>query len=617
MKMAERSDTYVSEEIFLVWLLLMATMLITYLIQRFRFTSLPPSSCSLILGVLVGGISRLMGLSQPLRFSPAAFFYALLPPIVFAAGFTLKKKDFFKNIGAILTYAILGTFISALVFGLATYVLVLIHLVSPSHLAGAPFIECLLYGSAISSIDPVATLAVLTEVEVPPLLYNLVFGESVLNDAVAIVLALTQFYDQPLTWSSLPAILIRFVVLGAGSLAIGVGVALACAFVLKRFQLADRSRGGDLDGTLYEIALVVMGSYLAYLLGEVAGMSGIVSLFFSGICHAHYTHYNVTPEAQVTLRRFFETAAFLCETFIFAYLGLQVATVQHKFDFGLLVSGVPLAVASRACNIFPCSKLINATRRYKLPRNLQLMLWAVGLRGAVAYGLVINMPRADAPAETGVPAIETAALFIVVVTTLGLGSATGPLLRRFDLEGKDDAALYGMAWAEEGLSEGLAGAGGGPLRVEVQEGSALHDKFKEIDEAILKPLFGGRAGNSSTPDPASYLSLGFGQGSQQLGGVLAPHSRPPSAGYGGPPPDEGSQPGLAQAGGTPPRTGSGGPRSDAVQIQMEQPRPGLLAAVLPVQRQEGQEGQQLQGRGLPTEAVPRQSSGGLPFGDAS
>ncbi len=66
---------------------------------------------------------------------------------------------------------------------------------------------------------------------------------------------------------------------------------------------------------------------------------------------------------------------------------------------------------------------------------------------------VINLPRSDQPGETGIPAIETAALLIVVVTTLGLGSATGPLLRYWDLEGKDDAALYGLSWA--GLRWGL------------------------------------------------------------------------------------------------------------------------------------------------------------------
>lgn len=75
-----------------MWLLLMSTVLLSYCIQRYRFTSLPPSSCALLLGVVAGGASRALGLAKPLRFSPGAFFYGLLPPIVFAAGFTLKKK---------------------------------------------------------------------------------------------------------------------------------------------------------------------------------------------------------------------------------------------------------------------------------------------------------------------------------------------------------------------------------------------------------------------------------------------------------------------------------------------------------------------------------------------
>ena len=60
---------------------------------------------------------------------------------------------------------------------------------------------------------------------------------------------------------------------------------------------------------------------------------------------------------------------------------------QHAFDFGLFFSGIPLAVLSRAANITLCSRLINTWRAHKLPLALQRMLLAVGLRGAVAYGL--------------------------------------------------------------------------------------------------------------------------------------------------------------------------------------------------------------------------------------
>ena len=113
------------EDLLLIWALLTATVIITYLIQRFRVTWLPPSAAALVLGALCGigikiagarasgksdaasdgsfqddspacdpangCVAGPMGLAKPFRFSPSAFFYGLLPPIVFAAGFNLKK----------------------------------------------------------------------------------------------------------------------------------------------------------------------------------------------------------------------------------------------------------------------------------------------------------------------------------------------------------------------------------------------------------------------------------------------------------------------------------------------------------------------------------------------
>lgn len=117
------------------------------------------------------------------------------------------------------------------------------------------------------------------------------------------------------------------------------------------------------------------------------------------------------------------------------------------------------------------------------------MLWAVGLRGAVAYGLIVNMPRTDKPGEVGIPSIETAALLIVVTSTLVLGSATGPLLRYLDLEGSTDDEIYASGWAEEGAP------GQPPPPPGLLARSAFHERFKELDETMLKPLFGGRLGD--------------------------------------------------------------------------------------------------------------------------
>ena len=79
-------------------------------------------------------------------------------------------------------------------------------------------------------------------------------------------------------------------------------------------------------------------------------LSGIVALFFAGIAHAHYSYYSVAPDAQITLRRFFQFAAFLSETFVFAYLGLQVA------EFGSMT----WCATNCSCH-FCCSCYMHAT----------------------------------------------------------------------------------------------------------------------------------------------------------------------------------------------------------------------------------------------------------------
>ena len=68
-----------------MWALLIVTVVSAYIIKRQRFKWLPPSSCAMLLGIVAGIASRIVGLEKPLRFSPGAFFYALLPPIVFQA----------------------------------------------------------------------------------------------------------------------------------------------------------------------------------------------------------------------------------------------------------------------------------------------------------------------------------------------------------------------------------------------------------------------------------------------------------------------------------------------------------------------------------------------------
>jgi len=95
----------------------------------------------------------------------------------------LKKGNFFQNFGSILVFAIFGTAISAFVMGSGVFLLGQTTLIHPLD-AKTSFA----FGSLVSAVDPVATLAIFNALDIDPILYMLVFGESILNDAVAIVL---------------------------------------------------------------------------------------------------------------------------------------------------------------------------------------------------------------------------------------------------------------------------------------------------------------------------------------------------------------------------------------------------------------------------------------------
>ena len=97
-------------------------------------------------------------------FDPEIFFYALLPPIIFFAGYDMKKRFFFRNLGAILAFAFLGTAVSCVVFGTIMYAFV--SMFSSATYGTFQFPECLLFGSLISATDPVTVLAIFNDLNV-------------------------------------------------------------------------------------------------------------------------------------------------------------------------------------------------------------------------------------------------------------------------------------------------------------------------------------------------------------------------------------------------------------------------------------------------------------------
>jgi sodium/hydrogen exchanger-like protein 6/7 len=113
----------------------------------------------------------------PTTISYIAFFLRLL----FYA--LTQQKNFFANIGSICLFAMIGTLICGVGIGVLLWMFCSQGWVNGS----TDFIECMMFGALLSATDPVATLALFQELNVDPQLYSLVFGESIINDAVSIV----------------------------------------------------------------------------------------------------------------------------------------------------------------------------------------------------------------------------------------------------------------------------------------------------------------------------------------------------------------------------------------------------------------------------------------------
>ncbi|XP_043113169.1 sodium/hydrogen exchanger 6a [Puntigrus tetrazona] len=327
---------------------------------------------------------------RKVTFDPEVFFNILLPPIIFHAGYSLKRRHFFRNLGSILAYAFVGTVVSCFIIGLFMYGCVML-MKQIGQLGGDFFFtDCLFFGAIVSATDPVTVLAIFNELQVDADLYALLFGESVLNDAVAVVLSSSIVAYQPEgdnthTFEVMAMLKSFGIFLGvfSGSFALGVATGIVTALVTKFTKLRDLP--------LLETALFFLMSWSTFLLAEACGFTGVVAVLFCGMTQAHYTFNNLSPESQDRTKQLFELLNFLAENFIFSYMGLTLFTFHNHVFNPIFIVGAFLAVfLGRAANIYPLSFLLNLGRRNKISPNFQHMMMFAGLRGAMTFALSIR-----------------------------------------------------------------------------------------------------------------------------------------------------------------------------------------------------------------------------------
>ncbi|TRY54616.1 hypothetical protein DNTS_001602 [Danionella cerebrum] len=311
------------------------------------------------------------------------------------------------------------------------------------------YTDCLFFGAIISATDPVTVLAIFNELHADGDLYALLFGESVMNDAVSIVLsssivayqpsgANTHTFDASAFFKSVGV----FIGIFSGSFAMGAvtGVVTALISFCLFLEPLELTHPEDLSDSppcltvrmftklhcfpLLETALFFLMSWSTFLLAEACGFTGVVAVLFCGVTQAHYTYNNLSEESTKRTKQLFEVLHFLAENFIFSYMGLALFTFQNHAFSPIFIVGAFIAIfIGRALNIYPLSFLINLGRRHKISGNFQHMMMFAGLRGAMAFALAIR--------DTATYARQmmfTTTLLIVFFTVWVFGGGTTPML---------------------------------------------------------------------------------------------------------------------------------------------------------------------------------------------
>ncbi|KAH7666837.1 Cation/H+ exchanger CPA1 family protein [Dioscorea alata] len=486
--------------------LLCACIVIGHLLEENRWMN--ESITALIIGICSGVVILLTSKwrsSHILVFSEDLFFIYLLPPIIFNAGFQVKKKQFFRNFMTIMLFGAVGTLISFFIISIGA-----IGFFKKMDI-GLDVNDYLAIGAIFSATDSVCTLQVLNQDETP-LLYSLVFGEGVVNDATSVVLfnAIQNFDLGHIDAVIVLEFIGNFFKLFVTSTLLGAVGGLLSAYIIKKLYFGRHS-------TDREVALMMLMAYLTYMIAELLNLSGILTVFFCGIVMSHYTWHNVTESSRITTKHAFATLSFIAETFLFLYVGMDALDIE-KWKFvsdspgtSIGVSSVLLAMVlvGRAAFVFPLSFLSNLAKKSpneKIPFKQQITIWWAGLmRGAVSIALAYNQFTRSGHTQIRANAIMiTSTITVVLFSTLVFGTMTKPLVsllcaRHSGIPSEPTTPksfLYPLLDNGQG-SEVETGAICIPrpssLRMLLRTPThTVHHYWRKFDDAFMRPVFGGR-----------------------------------------------------------------------------------------------------------------------------
>ena len=410
-------DAFVLPVIGVLELLLLAS-LSAVLFRRLQF---PYTIGLVIVGVVLAVAENQLDVLEPMRLvrlTPDVVLYLFIPTLIFPTAVRLDLQLLKRNAYPILLLAVPGLIVSTLVVGGVA------GMVTPLAWSTA-----ILFGALISATDPVAVVALFEELKVPRRLSILVEGESLFNDAVAVVLfggvlsAIGSDARGPVLFAHGA---VRFVWVSLGGLGVG---AVAAALYAALVRFAE-------DDPLIEISLSMVLAYTTFAVAHhYLDVSGILAVAAAGLLgrRLRQRHFESTTRAQPYLQHYWSYAEFVANSLIFLFLGIGGHTFLSRLrdaspaDTSYIAYAIVAVIVARALVVYGLIGIVNRfTNGERIDWRYQaIIFWSGGMRGALPLVLVLSLP-------TGFPQRQllldlTAG--VVLFTLLVAGTTSSRLVR--------------------------------------------------------------------------------------------------------------------------------------------------------------------------------------------
>ena len=396
--------------------LLLVASLSAVVLRRIRF---PYTIGLVVVGILLALVPESLRGLEPLRniqLTPDVVLYVFVPTLIFPAAMRLDARLLRRNLTPILLLACPGVMLSAAIVAGA------VGAVTPLSWEAA-----LLFGALIAATDPIAVVALFKEMKVPARLAVLVEGESLLNDAVALVL-FSVVLSLAQSGEAGPIHILRgavdFVVVTVGGL--GVGAALAVVYAgLARLDESD---------PLVEIALSVVLAYSAFVVAHhYLHVSGVMAVVGAGLAGSTLRRERLGTGIRASLEHYWSYAEFVADSAVFLFLGMRGNSFLHRLLDRTAPERSYIAAAILAvfiARLIAVAGFVRVSNRL-VPidsigwRQQAIIIWGGGLRGALPMVMALTLPLDFEQRSLIVDMTAGVVLFTLLVQ----GTTVGRLIR--------------------------------------------------------------------------------------------------------------------------------------------------------------------------------------------